>query len=122
MKKVLIVEDETAILEPLKARLEAEGYEVITASDGEDGLKKARALHPDLMILDVMLPKMDGYKVCGLLKNDARYSRVPIIMFTARTDDDSKRLAAEMCADVYMSKPFRPEILLGKVKELLERS
>ena len=82
-KKILIVDDEIQLVEMVKMRLEAAGYEIISAYDGQEGFDKAKKDKPDLIILDLMLPRMDGYKVCALLKKDARHSSIPIIMFTA---------------------------------------
>ena len=76
---------------------------------------------PDLIILDLMLPKMDGYKVCGLLKNDARYARIPIILFTARAQEENVKMAEEVGADAYIMKPFEAQTLLGKIDELIKR-
>jgi DNA-binding response OmpR family regulator len=118
-KKILIVDDEAHLLEMVKMRLESAGYEIILAHDGQEGYNKAREDKPDLIILDLMLPKMDGYKVCGLLKNDARYSKIPIIMFTARAQEEDMRLGKELGAEEYLTKPFDPKILLSKVKGLL---
>lgn len=100
-------------------RLEAAGYEIVLAYDGQEGLDKAKKDKPDLIILDLMLPKMDGYKVCGLLKNDTRYSKIPIIMFTARAQEEDVRLGKDLGAEEYVSKPFDSKILLSKVKKLL---
>ncbi len=118
-KKILIVEDEEQMVEMLKIRLEANGYEVLSAADGKQGLEKAQKQMPDLMILDLMIPKMDGFKVCGLLKKDARYARMPIIMFTARAQESDKRMGEEVGADAYLTKPFEPKTLLDKIEELL---
>jgi len=118
-KKILLVDDEVQLTEMVKMRLEAAGYSVSCAYDGKDGLEKARQEKPDLIILDLMLPKMDGYKVCGLLKNDARYAKIPIVMFTARAQDEDIGLAGELGASAYITKPFDPKLLLGKIKELL---
>jgi len=118
-KKILIVEDEPHALETLQDRLEFEGYEIITAQDGQTALAKAKAEKPDLIILDVMLPKMDGYKVCGLLKADTRYNKIPIIMLTAKAQEADKKLSQEMGAEAYMAKPFEAAELLGKISELL---
>ncbi|MDP2921874.1 MAG: response regulator [Candidatus Omnitrophota bacterium] len=118
-KKILIVDDEEDILKVLKFRLEANNYEVIVSSDGQDGLDKARSGNPDLMILDLMLPKIDGYKVCRMLKFDKKYSAVPIIMFTAKAQKKDEELGMEMGADAYITKPFEPEALLSKIVELL---
>lgn len=118
-KKILVVDDEPDIVETLKMRLEANGYEVLVATDGNTAYDKARSDAPDLIILDLMLPKMDGYKVCGLLKKDTRYNKIPIIMFTARTQESDKALGEEVGANAYIAKPFEPQVLLVKIKELL---
>ncbi len=118
-KRILIVDDEVQLVEMVKMRLEAAGYEVISAYDGQDGFDKAKKNKPDLIILDLMLPKMDGYKICGLLKNDARYSKIPIIMFTARVQEEDVRLGKDLGAEEYVTKPFDPKILLAKIKELI---
>ena len=104
----------------VKMRLEANNYEVLIAYDGEQALTKAREEKPDLIILDLMLPKMDGYKVCGLLKKDARYAKTPIILFTARAQEEDVKLGEELSADAYITKPFEPQMLLSKISELLE--
>lgn len=119
-KRILLVDDEKDLVETVQFRLEANGYEVISAGDGQEGLSKARSEKPDLIILDLMLPKMDGYKVCGLLKKDARYAQIPIILFTARAQSDDVKMGEEVGADAYITKPFEPQMLLGKVKELLK--
>ena len=119
MKKILATEDSPTILAMMKEFLASEGYDVITAVDGQEALDKAKKEKPDLIILDLMLPKIDGYKVCGLLKKDSRYSKIPIIMFTARAQDSDKELGKEMGADAYITKPFEPAVLLGKIKELI---
>lgn len=120
-KRILIIEDETQLVDMLKMRLEANDYRVIAAYDGQEGLEKARKQKPDLIILDLMLPKMDGYKLCGLLKKDARYSKIPIVMFTARAQEEDRKLGEEVGAEAYITKPFEPEVLLGKIEELLKR-
>lgn len=121
-KKILIVDDEPQLVELLKARLEANHYEVIHAGDGLSALEKARREKPDLVILDLMLPKMDGYKVCALLKKDARYAKIPVLMFSARAQDTDVRLGEEVGADAYLTKPFDAQTLLNKIEELLNRS
>lgn len=118
-KKILVVDDEVGLAKVVEIRLKAAGYDVILAYDGQEGLEKAKAENPDLMILDLMLPKMDGFKVCGLLKSDARYKKIPIIIYTARVQDSDQQLGKEVGADAYITKPFEPQVLLGKVKELL---
>lgn len=118
---ILIVEDERDILETVKFRLEANGYQVISAADGEEGLKKARESKPDLIILDLLLPKLDGYKISRLLKFDEKYKDIPIIIFTARVHKDDEALGYETGAEAYIAKPFEPQALLGKIEELLKR-
>ena len=111
-KRILLVDDEANLVEMIKMRLEANNYEVLTAYDGQEALQKAQKEKPDLIILDLMLPKMDGYKVCGLLKKDARYSKIPIIMFSARAQEEDKKLGEEVGAEAYITKPFEPNTLL----------
>ncbi len=121
-KRILLVDDEEDLRKMLKFRLEAMSYDVLEASDGQDGLNTARTLRPDLIILDLMLPKLDGFKVCRMLKFDEKYKAIPIIMFTARAQEKDKDLGKEMGADAYITKPFEPGVLLGKIKELLVNS
>ena len=119
-KRILLVDDEKDLVETVQFRLESNGYEVISAGDGQEALNKARSENPNLIILDLMLPKMDGYKVCGLLKKDARYAKIPIILFTARAQSEDVKMGEEVGADAYITKPFEPQTLIGKVKELLK--
>lgn len=118
-KRILVVDDERDLVEMLQLRLEAQGYEVLAAYDGEEGLRKAQTEKPDLVLLDLMLPKMDGYKVCGLLKRDTRYSKIPIVIFTARAQETDEKLGLECGADAYLTKPFEPQALLSKIQELI---
>ena len=118
-KKILVVDDEVGLTKVVEIRLRAAGYDVVLAHDGQEGFETAKTENPDLMILDLMLPKMDGFKVCGLLKSDARYKKIPIIIYTARVQDSDQQLGKEVGADAYITKPFDPQVLLGKVKELL---
>lgn len=120
-KRILIVEDQAVISNMLKIRLEANNYEVISAADGQEGLEKAHKENPNLIILDVMLPKMNGYKVCQLLKTDPKYSRIPIILSSGRTPQEIRKVSKEVGADSIVSKPFEAEELLSKMKELLEK-
>ncbi len=119
-KRILLVDDEESLVDMVKMRLEASGYEVIPAYDGPEGLELARKERPDLIILDLMLPKMDGYKVCGLLKKDSRYVDIPVIMLTARAQEEDLKLGQELGAEVYITKPFDPQALLSKIQELLK--
>jgi two-component system alkaline phosphatase synthesis response regulator PhoP len=120
-KKILLVDDEEDIRKVVAYQLKANGYEVIIAEDGEEGLEKARSEAPDLIILDLMLPKIEGHKVCGLLKNDARYKSIPIILFTARIQKEDVELSKEVGADAHLTKPFETSDLISKVEELLEK-
>ena len=119
-KRILIIEDTEDVVMLVKMYLESHCYEVLTAYDGQEGLEKAKTEKPDLIILDLMLPRINGYKVCGLLKNDARYTKIPVILFTAKAQEKDKQLGKEVGADAYITKPFEPEILLAKIKELLK--
>ena len=119
MSRILIVEDELDILESIKLRFKSWGFEVITAVDGLEGLEKARSEAPDLVILDVGLPKMDGFQVCRLLKFDERYKRISIVMLTAKTQDVDRRAGQETGADAYVTKPFDAEDLHALVGGLL---
>ncbi|PIV39513.1 MAG: two-component system response regulator [Candidatus Omnitrophica bacterium CG02_land_8_20_14_3_00__42_8] len=121
-KRILLVEDEKDMVYAVTLQLEAKGYEVITASDGRDGLDKARTKKPDLIILDLMLPKIDGYKVCRMLKFDNKYKNIPIILFTARAQGSDKKIGKEVGANAYITKPFEPGVLLDKIRELLALS
>ena len=119
-KRILIVDDEEDLVKLVKKFLEYHRYEVIAANDGQEGFEKAKTDKPDLIILDLMLPKISGYKVCGLLKKDTRYAKIPIILFTAKAQEKDVKLGEEVGADAYITKPFEPEILLSKIKELIK--
>ena len=120
-KRVLVVDDTEDIVKLVKMYLEHHHYEVITAYDGQEGLDKAKTDKPDLIVLDLMLPRINGYKICGLLKRDKEYAKIPIILFTAKTQEKDMKLGQEVGADAYLTKPFEPEILLAKIKELIEK-
>lgn len=120
-KKILVVDDEPDIVKMVKMRLEASGYDVLTASDGKAAYAKAKSDLPDLIILDLMLPIMDGYHVCRLLKFDEKYRHIPIIMLTAKGQKEDKMQGEEVGADFYLIKPFEAMGLLDKIKELLEK-
>ena len=119
-KRILIVDDEQDIVETLKFMLEAQGYECFCAYDGENGLNMAKEILPDLMILDVMMPKINGYKISRLLKYDNKYKNIPIIMVTARSQEDDKLIGQETGANEYITKPFELDEVINKVKEYLE--
>lgn len=120
-KRILLVEDETDMAYAVTLQLEAKGYEVIPAADGQEGLDKARKEKPDLIILDLMLPKIDGYKVCRMLKFDSKYEKTPVILFTARAQESDKKTGRDVGADAYITKPFEPRVLLDKIRELLAK-
>ena len=117
-KKILIVDDVRETLLALKIRLEYAGYEVFTASDGEAGLKMARDIKPELILLDVMLPKIDGFSVCRLLKFDDEYAQIPIIMLTAKGQTSDMEIGKQVGADDYVTKPYNAKELIAKVAEL----
>ncbi|MBN1400217.1 MAG: response regulator transcription factor [Anaerolineae bacterium] len=117
-EKILIVEDEPVLLETLEYNLERQGYGVVTALDGRRALSVARQERPDAIILDIMLPGIDGLEVCRILRQE---TSVPILMLTARTDEIDKVVGLEVGADDYMTKPFSMRELLARVKALLRR-
>ncbi|MFA5157317.1 MAG: response regulator [Candidatus Omnitrophota bacterium] len=119
-KKILLVDDEPDIVTTIKMRLEATGYEVTVATDGNTAYNKAKSENPDLIILDLMLPDMDGYQVCRLLKFDQRYKNIPVIMLTAKSQKEDKEWGEKVGADCYITKPFDLKELTAKIKELLE--
>lgn len=121
-KRVLIVDDEPDIVETIKFILELEDIECMVAYDGEEGLLKAKTENPDLIILDIMLPKLNGYKICRLLKFDRLFEHIPIIMLTARAQEKDKTLGEATGADVYLTKPFDMDNLVTLVKKYLERT
>ena len=119
MAKILVVDDEPNIVELARLYLKNEGYEVLTAGDGRAALDTIRQQPPDLVLLDIMLPGMDGWEVC---KQVRQFSRVPIIMLTARGDDVDKIVGLELGADDYMVKPFNPREMVARVKAVLRRT
>ncbi len=122
MGKILIVEDEATLADTLAENLSEEGHKVITAGDGEKGLAKARAERPDLIILDIMLPVLDGLSVCRLIRKDPNLSNVPIIMLTARGTEVDKIIGLESGADDYVVKPFGLGEFLARVRAVLRRA
>ena len=119
--KILVVDDEPDALELIQYNLKAGGYDVVTAADGEEALKKARATNPALVILDVMLPEVDGLEVCKRLRREPATAAVPIIMLTAKAGEIDRVLGLELGADDYVTKPFSPRELVLRVKALLRR-
>ena len=117
-KKVLVVDDDVKTVELVKLYLNRDGYRVLTAYDGTEALRLARESHPDLIVLDLMLPGMDGFEVCRTLRDE---SDVPIVMLTARTTDNDKLTGLGLGADDYVSKPFSPRELAARVRAVLRR-
>ena len=120
-RKILLVDDEVDLVKTIKFSLELEGYKVLVSYNGEDALTQARKENPDLILLDIMLPKLDGYKVCRLLKFDEQYKHIPILMMTAKTQEKDKLMGKETGANEYITKPFDMEELMEKVKTYLNK-
>jgi DNA-binding response OmpR family regulator len=119
VKKIIVVDDEPDVLKTTSIFLKSEGFNVVTAVDGIAALEVIRKERPDLIVLDIMLPKIDGYKICRMLKFDDKFRDIPIIIFTARAQEVDEKKAMEVKADAYITKPFQPDVLLGKIKQLL---
>ena len=119
IKKILIVDDEPDVASLLTLLFESQGHQVIVATDGQQALEKARHENPDLILLDIMLPRIDGYRVARMLKFDEKFRHIPIVMLTAKIQDKDKQLGLETGADAYVTKPFDTVALLEKVKEIL---
>jgi DNA-binding response OmpR family regulator len=117
--KVLIVEDERKILDLIRLYMQKEGYEAVTASDGEEALRLFAQVKPDLVVLDLMLPRLDGLEVCRRIRQS---SHVPVIMVTAKEEETDKVIGLGLGADDYLTKPFSPRELMARVKALLRRS
>ena len=120
-KKILLVEDEPEFRLALRTRLEANGYDIIEAEDGATGLNTARHQNPNLIILDVMLPKMDGFKVARLLKFDVKYKHIPLVMLTVMSQASDRKMGQAVGADAYLTKPCQPQELLDTISTLVSR-
>ena len=121
MATILVVDDEQPIQELLRFNLEKEGYRVCVAKDGEEALKQVEDDQPDLLVLDLMLPGMDGLEVCRRLRSNPKFQQIPIIMLTAKGEEIDTVLGLELGADDYMTKPFSPRELLARIKARLRR-
>jgi two-component system phosphate regulon response regulator PhoB len=119
--KILVVDDEPEAVELLEFNLKQAGYVVSTAGDGADALKRARSQTPDMIVLDVMLPEMDGFEICKSLRLDSATAKIPIIMLTAKAAEIDRVLGLELGADDYLTKPFSPRELLLRIKKILGR-
>jgi len=119
-KKILIVDDEVQINKMLAIRLQANGYDTLSAFDGEQALEQAKVGNPDLVILDVMMPKLDGFEVCRRLKNDAALRNIPVLMLSVKVEEGARDWARVSGANDYLAKPFEAEVLLEKIRKLLK--
>jgi two-component system phosphate regulon response regulator PhoB len=120
-QRILVVDDEPDAVELVEFNLKNAGFDVVTAADGADALKKARTFSPDLIVLDLMLPEVDGLEVCKILRRDPATAGVPVIMLTAKAAEIDRVLGLELGADDYITKPFSPRELVLRVKSLLRR-
>jgi two-component system alkaline phosphatase synthesis response regulator PhoP len=121
-RKILVVDDEAVLVETIAYNLEQAGYQVITVADGASALEGARRIKPDLIILDIMLPEIDGFEVCRRLRRESMTATTPILMLTAKSDEIDKVVGLEVGADDYVTKPFGRRELLARVRALLRRS
>lgn len=119
---ILIIEDEPSLVEVLTYNLEKEGFEVLSATNGRDGLERARAVLPDLVILDLMLPLVDGLQVCSQLRSDPKTQNIRILMLTARSEETDEVVGFNVGADDYVTKPFKVRPLIHRIKALLRRN
>jgi two-component system phosphate regulon response regulator PhoB len=120
-QKILVVDDEPEAIELVAFNLKQAGFDVASAADGAEALKKARALQPSLIVLDLMLPEMDGLEVCKILRREPATKAIPIIMLTAKAAEIDRVLGLELGADDYLTKPFSPRELVLRVKKVLQR-
>ena len=122
MESVLIIDDEADIRDILAYNLKKEGFSVYTASNGKEGIEIARSSQPDIVILDVMMPEMDGIEVCDILRNDPSTKHIRICFLTARSEDYSQIAGLDAGADDYVAKPIKPRVLISRIKALLRRN
>ena len=119
--RILLVDDEPSIVKMVGKRLEVEGFEVLVAMDGQEAVKKVQTDTPDLVILDLMLPKLNGYEVCMMLKEDTRYQNIPVVMVTAKAQEQDEKLGVVCGADAYIRKPFKAQELLDQIRALTNK-
>src|SRR6185437_253444 len=121
-KKILVVDDDAEMVELLSFNLKQAGYSIGTASNGVDALKKARSLQPDLIVLDVMMPELDGFAVCEILRRDAATAAVPIMMLTALSSELGRVAGLGSGASDFVTKPFSPRLLVQRIQDLLQNA
>lgn len=121
-KRILVVDDEIYIVHILEFTLTMEGYEVLTAADGEEAMRRLEQDRPDLVVLDIMMPKLDGYEVLRRIRADEEFRQVPVILLSAKGRPIDRETGLEIGADDYIVKPFSPRRLLEKIQDLLERA
>ncbi|HEV8384244.1 MAG TPA: response regulator [Candidatus Acidoferrales bacterium] len=122
MKRILLIEDDRDIIELVRYNLEQEGFSLISARDGLGGLEQLKKSAPDLLLLDLMLPRLSGLEICKAVRRDEKLNRLPILMLTARGDESDRVIGLELGADDYVTKPFSPRELVARVKALLRRA
>jgi DNA-binding response OmpR family regulator len=121
-KKILVVDDDADLIELISFNLKQAGYSIGTASNGVDAIKKAHSLSPDLIVLDVMMPELDGFAVCEILRRDSQTASIPIMMLTAISSELGRMAALGSGATDFLTKPFSPRLLLGRIEELLKKA
>jgi two-component system alkaline phosphatase synthesis response regulator PhoP len=121
-QRILVVDDDRAIVRLVRAYLEQSGYQVLVAYDGDEALRSLRSDRPDLMVLDLMMPKRDGWEVTRIVRGDESLAKVPIVMLTARVEDQDKIVGLELGADDYVAKPFNPREVVARVRSVLRRT
>ena len=122
MKRILLIEDDKDIVELVRYNLENDGYQFLSASDGATGLAQIRKAPPDLLLLDLMLPKISGLEICKEIRKDVSLNRLPILILTAKGEEADRIVGLELGADDYVTKPFSPRELVARIKALLRRS
>ena len=120
--KILVVDDEIYIVHILDFSLGMEGYDVVTALDGEQALEKIKSEKPDLIVLDIMMPKLDGYEVCKTIKSDSATKQIPVILLSAKGRNVDQKMGFDVGADDYITKPFSPRKLVERINQLLGQS
>jgi DNA-binding response OmpR family regulator len=121
-KKILIVDDDLELVELVSFNLKQVGYAIGTASNGVEAIKKARSLEPDLIVLDIMMPELDGFAVCEILRRDNATASIPIMMLTALSSELGRMAGLDSGANDFVTKPFSPRYLVGRIEELLKKA